>query len=90
MQKNIETVAGNIPRPADFRAWVQDALAILGVSALSVGRALGLGKNTLGDFLGKPGRSIQLDTAAKVYAYLRNHAALLKKPLPRLEVAANG
>lgn len=64
MQKKLVETAGSIPNPVDFSAWVQDGLADLGLSALSVGRALDMGKNTLGDFLAKPERSIHLHTAA--------------------------
>jgi hypothetical protein len=81
--------AADIPTPDDFRSWVQDALADLGLSALSVGRALGLGKNTLGDFLARRNKSIRLETASSVSAYLRTQAALAGKSLPRLG-ASNG
>lgn len=90
MHNNLGNAAGSIPNPVDFRVWVQIALAELGLSALSVGRALDLGKNTLGDFLAKPERSIHLHTAANVANYLGTQAALAGKTLPRLGGIANG
>lgn len=73
-----------IPSPAEFRAWLQDSLAILNRGAVSVGQATGLGKNTLGDFLRDSSRSIHMDTARKVQAYLRVQASLSGVLLPRL------
>lgn len=84
------TAAAIVPHPEAFRPWVQDCLAILGVSAARVSRDLGLGRNTIGDFLGKPGRSIDMTTAHVLTCKLRDMAAATATPLPRLEGLANG
>lgn len=70
---------------AAWRAWVQDSLAVLGASALSVGRDLGLGKNTLGDFLRDPARDIRLETAHGITCHLRERAAASGKVLPAFD-----
>jgi hypothetical protein len=79
---------GDMPAPVTevFRAWVQDSLAILGVSASSVARDLHLGKNTIGDFLRDPARNIYLQTAHDITCRLREIAADQGKSLPVLEV----
>lgn len=90
MQDKKANPANNRPFTNAFRAWVQDSLAVLGASALSVARDLGLGKNTLGDFLRDPERNIHLETAHGITCKLREMAAEQGKALPRLEVKFNG
>jgi DNA-binding phage protein len=80
MQSTLETT---LPTSAAFRAWVQDCLALLGVSASRVASDLGLSRNTLYTFLKEPGRSITLDNAQAVAAHLRALAAEKGQPLPR-------
>lgn len=88
-QKNVQAAAVSRPFTDNFRDWVQKCLVALGVSALSVGRAVGLGKNTLGDFLRDPGRNIHLESAHGITCHLRILSADLKISLPRLEVSFN-
>ena len=79
-----------VPSPAILRAWVQDSLSVLDLSAASVSRQLGLGRNTVGDFIGKPGRSIDLNTAHVLTCKLREIAATNSVVLPRMGARANG
>ena len=72
MQPNDEKA---LPTSADFRAWLQDALAILGVSAASVSSAVGVHRNTLPAFRKRPARSSQLDNARAVAGHLHALAA---------------
>ncbi|PCJ08761.1 MAG: hypothetical protein COB16_06615 [Rhodobacteraceae bacterium] len=78
------------PHPETLRPWVQDCLVLLEVSAASVSKKMGMGRNTLGDFLGKPGRSIDLKTVHVLTCVLRDTAADRQMVLPRLRVRANG
>ncbi len=83
------TIPQIVPHPASFRPWVQDCLALLGVSPASVSRQIGLGRNTIGDFLGKPNRSIDMTTAHVLTCKLCEIAADKSVQLPRLEAPAN-
>jgi lambda repressor-like predicted transcriptional regulator len=86
----MNTTKTIIPHPADFRPWVQDCLAMLGVSAASISRQLGLGRNTVGDFLGKPGRSIDMTTAHVLACKIHEIAVEKSVVLPRIGGDANG
>jgi hypothetical protein len=66
---------------------VRDSLVALDLSALSLGRRLGLGKNTVGDFIATPGRDIRLETAHAITCELRAIAAARGVALPRLRPA---
>lgn len=78
------------PFTTAFRVWVQECLAILGTSALAIGRDLNLGKNTLQEFLRDPSRNIHLENAHDISCRLRALAADQGKVLPRLTVRFNG
>ena len=78
------------PSVAAFRAWVQDALADLNLSAAGLGRDIGLGKNTLAQFLNDPGRDIRMGTAHDVTCKLREIAHDRGVTLPKLRVTWNG
>lgn len=82
MQKENEV---SLPTSAVLRPWMQDALALVEVSAGSLARELGLSRNTLYNFLSAPDRTINLDTAQAVVARLRYKAILLQVSLPPLE-----
>lgn len=84
-----KTPPASVPDPETFRAWVQDCLALLGISAASVSRQLGLGRNTVGDFLAKPGRGISLTTAHVLTCCLRGIAHDRRVILPSLGGRAN-
>lgn len=78
-----------LPSPEDFRAALHGALAALnrppvlaGLSAQSIGRAVGLGKNTLGDFMAAPARDLRLGTAAQVWAVVLREAEARGVTLP--------
>lgn len=89
MQNNCDQ-AENSPSArqmtASFRAWVQDSLAVLGVSAASICRDLGLGRNTLADFLRDPARDIRMGTAHVITCKLRELATKQAVALPRLQM----
>ncbi len=84
------TIGAAVPDPETFRGWVQDCLAELGVSASSVSRQIGLGRNTVGDFLGKPGRDIAMTTAHGLTCKLRELAADRQVQLPPLGGSNHG
>lgn len=73
-----------IPEPEAFKSWVQDSLAVLDVSAGRVSREMGVGRNTVGDFLSIKGRGITLSTAHVLTCKLREIAQDRQKVLPRL------
>lgn len=79
-----------IPSPDAFRCWLRQALPVVSTSAAALGRDVGLGKNTLGDFLGTPGRDLQLGTAAAVHRALVERATAAGVDLPQLQGAAHG
>lgn len=89
MQKKPELSPNQIPTPEAFRVWLRAALLALDLSAGRLGRDLGLGKNTLGDFLATPGRDLRLGNAAQVHDALRAHAVAQGKPLAPLCAAAH-
>jgi hypothetical protein len=82
IKKNAKNAAPVFPGAADFRFWLADALPLVGLSAAAVGRDLGLGKNTLGDFLAKPRRDICLGNAARVHDLLTRRAGAAGVDLP--------
>lgn len=85
-----KTTTPIVPHPAALRPWVQDCLALLGVSAARVSRELNLGRNTVGDFLAKDGRDIAMSTAHSIVCKLHEIALDKGVPLPRLEGGAHG
>ena len=78
-----------VPDAPAFRAWLQDSLALVGTNASAIGRDLGMGKNSLGDFLRDPGRDIQLSTVQRVTVALRIRAADQGVALPHIWGAQN-
>lgn len=83
----IKEIAGArpvVPHPEKLRPWVQDCLAVLGVSAASVSRDLGLGRNTIGDFLARPGRDIAMTTAHGLTCRINEIAIDKAVSLPRI------
>lgn len=76
-----------LPNPAEFRTFVQDALPIVGVSAQSISRELGFGRNVLGQFLATPGRSIHLSTAHDISCKLVELADAKGAALPQIGAA---
>ncbi|MFG6535538.1 helix-turn-helix domain-containing protein [Sulfitobacter sp. 1A16787] len=74
-----------LPTSAEFRAWVQNGLAKVGLSASGVARELGLGRNTLSGFLADPERSITLDNAQAVAGLIRVKAQSKGVALPPVE-----
>lgn len=86
----VEKASTKLPKPADFRAWMVAALPVAGVSAAAVARDLGLHRNTLSEFMAKPGRGIGLGTAASVAEYLGQAAASAGVDLPEFEGQADG
>jgi len=85
----VKTLPFFMPNPADFRAWVRNSLTILGVSAQSISRDLGMGRNALGQFLATPDRSIHLSSAHFITCKLLEIAAASGAVLPEIEGAAN-
>jgi hypothetical protein len=81
----------NALAPDLFREWLCASLVSLSIPASRLGVDLGLGKNTLGDFLAKPGRDIKMGTAHKVHTSLVARAAAGGVELaPFLGASANG
>ncbi|EAU45090.1 hypothetical protein [Salipiger bermudensis] len=81
-----KTHPDTLPEPAEFRAWLADALLALKLRPTGYGPALGLGKNTLSHFLSKPGRDLNLGTASLLARDLVARAAVegvVLDPLPR-------
>lgn len=78
-----------LPHPAAFRPWVRACVTTLEVSPASLSRQLGLGRNTIGDFLGNPGRSIDMTTAHVLTCKLCDLAAKNSVLLPEMEAPAN-
>jgi hypothetical protein len=72
-----------VPNPDDFRGWVSDCLVVLSVSASSVSREIGGGKNTVSQFLSDRERGIDLATAHRITAHFRGLAADKWLILPR-------
>ena len=78
-----------IPDPEAFRAWLRDALDATGTRPTPLSLQLGLGKNTLREFLtGQPGRDIGLRVACTVSRHLQGLAADAGKTLPPMKRAA--
>lgn len=75
-----------VPSPDKLRAWASDCFAILNVSAARMSRELGLGRNTLGDFMSQLGRGISLSTAHVFVCKAHEIAHAQGKTLPPLEV----
>lgn len=80
-RSNTLDQAAPLPDPAEFRAWLRSSLTVLGLSPSAYGPELGLGKNTLGHFLGGGDRDLRLGTAAMIARDLQaraneKHAAL--------------
>ncbi|MGR3498796.1 MAG: hypothetical protein ACU0E9_07880 [Limimaricola soesokkakensis] len=71
-----------LPDPEAFRDWMRCALMVTGRTHTRTGRDLGFGRNTLRDFLGTPGRDLQLGTAAAVTRYLAEAAQAEGLALP--------
>lgn len=90
MRSNEAPPLAVVPHPDTFRPWLQDCLAILGISAANLSRQLGLGRNTIGDFLGKPGRSIDMTTAHAITCKMRDLAMEKREALPRLGGLGHG
>lgn len=67
-----------------FRAWVQDCLAALNISATSVSTELGLGRNHVSDFLRDPAKDIRLAVAHGITCKLREKAHDKGTALPRM------
>jgi len=67
-----------------FRAWVQDSLVVLSVSATSISTDLGLGRNHVSDFLRDPERDIRLTVAHGITCALRAKAHDKGAVLPRM------
>lgn len=84
------TRPGPVPHPETLRSWVQDCLALLNVSAASVSRQIGMGRNTVGEFLGRPGRDIAMSTAHVLTCKLREIAVEKGVLLPRIGERSNG
>ncbi|MEH6834829.1 hypothetical protein [Falsihalocynthiibacter arcticus] len=83
-------IAG-LPCPAVFRLWLRASLTALDLSPSAYGPELGLGKNTLGHFLGGEGRDLRLGTAATLAHDLMARAKAESTPLGKLEgVAIDG
>ena len=81
-QLTAETVVQLVKRepvntlaPDLFRKWLKESLLSLSIAASRLSTDLGLGKNTLGDFLAKPGRDIKMGTAHIVHTSLVARAA---------------
>lgn len=89
MQKEEADAGADLPTPDQFRAWLRDVLGDLGIKAAALGRDLGLGKNTLGDFLATPGRDLRLGTAAQVRKELERRASDAGKALAPMCGGAN-
>ena len=64
-----------IPAPAEFRAWLKDNLTESGIPAQRLALDLGLGKNTVREFLATDGRDLRLGTAAAIVAYFEAKGA---------------
>lgn len=84
MNEVRKALPSSLPDAPAFRAWVQSGMEETGASATSISAALGLGKNTLSQFLAKPERSVSLCTASAVAKYLIDLAHLSGVDLPPL------
>ncbi len=84
------TPCNPLPDAEAFRAWLASALVTTGQAHSRVGVDLGLGRNTLRDFLVTPGRDLRLGTAALVAAHLTRAAAEKGAALPAFGAGANG
>lgn len=73
-----------VPRSAEFRAWVQDCLGLLNVSARSLAVSVEMGPNTLRAFLSDQTRGINMDTANVLTCKIHETAHEQGKVLPRL------
>jgi hypothetical protein len=71
-----------IPSAPQFREWVNVSLALLGVSAATIGKEANLSRNTVSGFLKDPAKSMHLDNAAAVTVAIRDAAAMQNKELP--------
>ena len=79
---------GIVPAPDHFRTWLKACLPLVGARPAGLSKALGLGRNTLGDFLAKDGRDINMGTAERVHREVHRLAAEAGLELPALEGAA--
>jgi hypothetical protein len=76
------------PKPAEFRAWLQDCIVVLKISGTSMAEGANLGKNTITQFLRTPNegteRDICLGNVHVLTCYLRGIAANQGVVLPRM------
>lgn len=57
----------NLPRPADFRVWLREALDALELSPYALAVDLEIGRNTVAHFLASEKGDIRLGTAHRLY-----------------------
>tara|TARA_R110002012_G_scaffold189693_3_gene357100 strand:- start:979 stop:1260 length:282 start_codon:yes stop_codon:yes gene_type:complete len=74
-----------LPDPESFRIWLKKALFELGLKPSSYGLSLGLGRNTLGQFLQGESRDLRLGTASTLTKDLQEKAIQEGKVLAELE-----
>lgn len=89
-QITAQDAIGPAPITDIFRDWLRDCLVVLDMPASRLGRRLGLGQNTIGDFLKGPGRNIRMDIAHGITCEVRAIAADRGLVLPRLRVCFCG
>jgi hypothetical protein len=77
------------PTAAEFRAWLEKAIPVSGVTATALSRKVGNGRNPnlVRNFLATPGRGITADNMAAIYRELQAAAQAAGATLPALEGA---
>lgn len=86
MGQNSKNSEATIPSPVVFRGWLGRALVDVGVSPARLARELGLGKNTVGQFLKHEDRGIDLTNAKKIHVWIMDYAAATGTELLSLNV----
>lgn len=81
---DIPTQVPQVPNPQVFRAWLQDSLSDLGVSAARLSKECDLGRNYVTEFLREQGSGVSLSVAHDISAKLHEIARGEGKSLPTM------
>ena len=81
---NSQTQVPQVPNPQIFRAWLQDSLSDLGVSAARLSRECDLGRNYVTEFLREQNTGVSLSVAHDISSKLHEIARDEGKSLPTM------
>jgi len=73
-----------IPKPADFRKWVQQVAVLLSLSPYQWSIGSGIAPNALSKFINEKQQDLRLETASALVAHAHKVAIEQEKELPAL------